>query len=293
MVQESFHFKLGSFECLIVLDDLHTYPPPDTRFSSAPKNLLAEVLHRYDLNLSEERISPYPVVHIDTGTHQVIVDTGIGDFFDPAGRNMTKLLMKNGVSPEKVDLVINTHAHRDHIGGNTDSAGRPTFPNASYVIWKAEWDYWFSKEALAVEPERRITAVNRKWKPFENRLIAIDEEKEIVPGITAIAAPGHTAGHMAIFVSSEDVRMVCLADAFLHPIHIEHPEWFGNVDHEPEQTVATRRRLIDMVLSDRSLVHAFHFPFPGLGHIAKAGDGWKWEPIESTGLDRCLGHRCS
>jgi len=92
-------------------------------------------------------------------------------------------------------------------------------------------------------------------------------------------APGHTPGHMALTTSSGGEQLLYISDAVLHPIHLEHPEWYAAVDFTPEQVVATRCRLLNMATVERAMVLAFHFPFPGLGHVVQKGEGWKWHPI--------------
>lgn len=105
----------------------------------------------------------------------------------------------------------------------------------------------------------------------------------IVPGIHAVAAPGHTPGHMALAISSGGEQLLCISDTALHPIHVEHPDWCAVVDFAPQQVVTTRRRLFKRAANEKALVLGFHFPFPGLGHVIPKGDGWQWQPIETTG----------
>lgn len=114
---------------------------------------------------------------------------------------------------------------------------------------------------------------------LKGQLELVDHETEIVPRIQAIAAPGHTPGHMALAISSGGDQLLCISDAALHPIHLEQPEWYAAVDFAPEQVVATRRRLLNRAAAEKTLVLAFHFPFPGLGHVVQKGDGWQWQPI--------------
>jgi len=84
---------------------------------------------------------------------------------------------------------------------------------------------------------------------------------------------------MGLEISSEGEQLLCISDAALHPIHLEHPEWHAAVDFDFKQVVATRRRLLDRAASRKALVLAFHFPFPGLGRAVQKGEGWQWQPI--------------
>lgn len=118
--------------------------------------------------------------------------------------------------------------------------------------------------------------------PIQSRLSIIDHEAEILPGIQAISAPGHTPGHMALAVSSGGEKLLCISDTVLHPVHLEQPEWLAVVDQNPQQVIATRRKLLNLAATEKALVLAFHFPFPGLGHVVPEGDGWNWQPIEIT-----------
>jgi len=174
-----------------------------------------------------------------------------------------------------------------HIGGNTDAKGKPAFPKARYVMWKDEWYFWKSEQAgLELDEHGKeviLKFAHNNLPPIQGQLDLVDHETEIVPGIHALAAPGHTLGHVALAISSGDEQLLCISDAVLHPIHLEQPEWHAVVDFAPHELVATRRRLLNKAVAEKSLVLAFHFPFPGLGHVAQMGEVWQWQPIERRG----------
>jgi glyoxylase-like metal-dependent hydrolase (beta-lactamase superfamily II) len=86
---------------------------------------------------------------------------------------------------------------------------------------------------------------------------------------------------MALIISSEDKQLLCIADAMLHPIHVEQPDWYASIDFAPEQVVTTRRWLLNRAVADKALVLVFHFPFPGLGYIIRKEEGWQWQSIET------------
>jgi glyoxylase-like metal-dependent hydrolase (beta-lactamase superfamily II) len=290
MNTEIYPFKVGTFECIAISDGTLTYtpptfPPPATLlFTNAPRERLEQVLLEYNLRPEQwgEWTSPFICLVVNTGDHLVLVDTGAGVLAPTTGR-LLQNLKAEGIAPEEIDTVILTHGHPDHIGGNTDAQGKPAFPNARYVMWKDEWDFWTSEQAEQRLDEHirelLLKFARENLPPIRGQVDLFDRETEIVPGIRAVAAPGHTPGHMALEISSEGEKLLCISDAVLHPIHLEQPEWHAAVDFDPKQVVATRRRLLDRAASGKALVLAFHFPFPGLGRAVQKGEGWQWQPI--------------
>jgi len=288
MSNECYRFKLGVFECNVVSDGTFTYPhPAQIFFANAPKERLEQVLNEHDLNLEqwEQYISPYSSLVINTGQQIVLVDTGAGSLAPTTGKLISNLQAEN-ISPEDIDTVILTHGHPDHIGGNIDEDGKPAFPNARYVIWKDEWDFWASEPNLSpLKVDEHLKQIilefaKKNLPPIKSQLDLIEHEREIIPGINAVAAPGHTPGHMALAISSNGERLLCISDTAIHPINLEQPDWYAAVDLNPEQIVTTKRRLFDRAVDEKALVHAFHFPFPGLGHIIQKEDVWEWQPID-------------
>lgn len=253
-------------------------------FDNAPRERLEQTLRQHNIQPEHwlEWTSSYNCLLVNTGEHRVLVDTGADGLAPNTGR-LIQNLQAEGIALEDIDMVILTHCHPDHIGGNTLDEGKLAFPNARYAMWKDEWGFWTSEEAeekLDEHIREVLLGVARKnLRPIQDRLDLIEREREILPGSQAIAAPGHTPGHMALAISSGGEQLLYISDTVLHPIHLEQPEWCAAVDFAPDQVVATRRCILNRAAAEKALVLAFHFPFPGLGHIVQKGEAWQWQPI--------------
>jgi glyoxylase-like metal-dependent hydrolase (beta-lactamase superfamily II) len=288
MSNKSYHFKLGTFDCIVVSDGTFTYHnPAQMFFANAPKERLDQVLRKHNLDAErwEQYVSPYSSLVINTSQHMVLVDTGAGDMAPTTGQLIPNL-QAEGIAPENIDTVILTHGHPDHIGGNIDIEGKPAFPNARYVMWEDEWKFWTSEPDLAqLKVDENIKqlilmGVRKYLPPIQGQLDLVDHEMEIVPGIHAVAAHGHTPGQMAVAIFSSGEQLLCISDTAIHPIHLEQPDWYAAVEPAPEQVVASRRQLLDRAATEKALVHAFHFsPFPSLGYVVMKGERWQWSPI--------------
>jgi glyoxylase-like metal-dependent hydrolase (beta-lactamase superfamily II) len=288
-----YRFEVGDFQCAAVADGGLVYEPPmfpappQFLFVNAAEDELAQALGAYGLIPKEwtSWTSPYTCLLVDTGTNRVLIDTGAGSLAPTTG-TLIENLASLEIGPEQIDLVIITHAHPDHIGGNTAADGSPLFPRASWTMSKSEWDFWMEGQADKILPEHSkeilLGIAQRNLEPLKDRVDLVVGPTEVLPGIEILPARGHTPGHSAVAVSSAGQELLCLSDLVLHPLHLQQPEWFAGVDVMPDQLVDSRRELLNRAERQDSLVMLFHFPFPGLGRVRSRGKGWQWEPHRPT-----------
>jgi glyoxylase-like metal-dependent hydrolase (beta-lactamase superfamily II) len=217
----------------------------------------------------------------------ILIDTGAGNkenekFKDiyglenegaDGGTMLEDGLKKIGVSPDEIAIVINTHLHFDHAGGNTRSndSGNVelTFPHATYIIKRGEYDY-------AMHPNERTSAsyFGRNYEPIERagKLEFVSREKEIVKGIRVIPTPGHTPFHQSILIESAGERAFYLGD--LVPTHAHLPlPWIMGYDVEPLVTLETKRRILKQAVDENWLLifeHDAKVPWGRVEHDGKA-----------------------
>jgi glyoxylase-like metal-dependent hydrolase (beta-lactamase superfamily II) len=281
MMKEYFKFKVWKFDCISLYDGYHDYTI-ETFFTNVDRRELERALQ--SRNCPTDRVpSPYTSLYVDTGEHHVLVDTGAGDFFETTGR-LSANLVKAGVNPAEIDMVIITHAHPDHIGGLLNEVGRPTYPNARVYTMKKEWDFWLAEDALEKAPgfEESIQLAHKVFDTIGERFSFIQPDSELVPGIQVLAAFGHTPGHIAIEAISSNESVIYLSDAVFHPIHIEHPDWLPDTMFifDTEQFKEAALRLLTRAFAKDALVIGMHFPpFPSLGRIVETDEGLAWEPV--------------
>jgi glyoxylase-like metal-dependent hydrolase (beta-lactamase superfamily II) len=209
----------------------------------------------------------------------VLVDTGLGRFAFPGdetstGGKLLETLELLGVDRGSVDTVILTHGHTDHIGATADEEGNPTFPNARYAMSREDWEFWTGRSGDE-EPflDFMLKAANANLLPLKDRMDLFSGEVELVPGIRTIPAPGHTPGHTALLFESGGDALLDVADGAGHYVFaFERPEWTIIADVDPDGARATKRSLLERAAAENLKVIGYHYPFPGLGHVAKDGD---------------------
>ena len=225
---------------------------------------------------------------IQTGEKNILVDTAWGrwDFAErgPEGEPITAHLAKLGLGRDDIDIVVLSHFHPDHIGGNcVEEAGviKPRYGNARYRAQRADWDFYTHDDRLN-DPAYGPFLRNSLLPLAEHGVLDLfDRGNRIAPGVTALPTPGHSPGHCVIVLSSGQETAMYLGDVAHHPVHLEHPEWHGGFDVDARTALESRRWLYDRIAWTQSWIIGCHFMAPGVGKLSREGGGYRWIPAGS------------
>ncbi len=277
-----YRFKVGDFEITTIFDGALAIPKVHPIFG---KNQKIEDVQAYlaenHLPGDKMTISFTPVI-VNTGNEVVMFDCGYGEERRAKGAGkMAATLATAGFSPDQIDVVVLTHLHPDHVSGMMEN-GKAVFPNARYVTGDVEYNFWSKKEHLESTNKgmvRRAKAVHGNVVPLAEKIKFIKPGADVVTGVTSIEAFGHTPGHMIYNIESAGKRFVIFADTTNHYVaSLAKPDWHCVFDMDAEAAVKTRKKVLDMIATDKVASAGYHMPFPAVGYVEKKGSGYQWVP---------------
>lgn len=280
----AYRFRIGDFTAT-VLSDGTIGGPPSIYASDASEAELHEVLRRAFLPADHLSLNLNTLL-IEIGGRRILLEAGAGATMGPGGGRLFQNLAAIGLRPEDIDTVVVSHTHPDHVGNLRSADGGRAFPNAVVYAPRADWEFFVTSDPdLSYMPvpddfRRRFgAAIKRSVEPFGKDIELFEAGMEIVPGLTTIAATGHTPGMANFLVHSGSEQLLLTADLAYHPVVNIDNSWRPGPDRDKDTALASRNRIFDMAAADRLLVLGFHYPFPGLGHMLKTDTGYAWVPL--------------
>lgn len=278
MSSERFPFRFGAYSCQILIDGREIRPITSLT-SSVSAQVLAEALSQHGYSPTEV-ISDFNILFMDTGRNLMLVDTGWGWCTQKIQGRLLGNLQEAGYRAEDIDLIVLTHGDRDHLGGLVNAEGEPSFPYASYLISQDAWD-WYHDTSNLMRMPGEVSEFYRQTLPvIKDHLRLVTGEKEFLPGLSLLPAPGHRPGHSVLRLTLGGKHLLHLADTVAHPILMLHPEWRWPFDSDPEQAAETRRQLLSWAAENEAMCFGSHLPFPGLGTLKPNASGWEWQAVE-------------
>jgi glyoxylase-like metal-dependent hydrolase (beta-lactamase superfamily II) len=181
-------------------------------------------------------------------------------------------------------VVVISHFHADHVNGLLMADNTRAFPNAEIKVPEVEWKFWMDDGEMSRASAGRMAelfANNRRvFDALGRKVTTYKWDQEVAPGVTALGTPGHSIGHTSYLVVSGGKQVYVQSDVCNNfAVFAPHPDWHGFFDQDPGAAAATRRRVYDMLAAEKLAVQAYHFPFPALSRIEKAGNGYRVVPI--------------
>jgi glyoxylase-like metal-dependent hydrolase (beta-lactamase superfamily II) len=282
-----FRHKLGDAEVIQLLDGIRAIKFPDTFIVNLSKDQTVKAFADAYMPGGIFR-NPYCPAVVKTGGKTIVIDTGngIGAIAATKGEvgHHRANLAAAGIDVKAVDIVLISHFHSDHINGLKNPDGSPAYPNAEIKLPAAEWSYWTNEANLAKTPKPNQGNFANVKKVFTGlKTTKIEAGKEVAPGITAIATPGHTPGHTSFVVASGSKSVLIQGDVALAPgVFVRHPDYQVMFDVQGDLAVATRKKFYDMAIAEKLPIIAYHFPFGTVSYVEKAGGGYNVVPANGA-----------
>ena len=275
-----YRYKIGDYQ-VTAINDGYFDRPLDGFVKNAALADVQTVLAESSISGDKLRI-PFTTSVINTGSKLIMIDAGNGNTGAPTSGAWMENFKAAGFKPDDVDLIIFSHFHGDHINGLRLKDGSSPFANAEIMVPAAEWAFWMDDGQRSRAPDGLkpgFDGVHRVFDPIKDKVIRYEAGKELVPGISSIAAYGHTPGHTAFSVASGSGKLILMQDTTNHPaLFVRKPEWSAVFDMDGPVAAESRRRMLDMAIAEKAQVAFYHAPFPATGAIVKDGPSYRLVP---------------
>ncbi len=281
-----YRVMLGDFEVTALSDG--TVPlPMDKILAGISPGDFNKAITRYHLtNPVDTSVNAYL---INTGDKLVLIDTGAGSFFGPTLGRLIPNLKAAGYQPEQVDEIYITHMHGDHIG-SLSTNGVANFPNATVRADKRDADYWLSQANLdkaGADSKDGFQHAIAAFQPYvaSGRFKTFDGNTDLVPGVKAVAAHGHTPGHTIYLVESKGKKLILWGDLMhVASVQFDNPNVAVHFDSDSKDAIAERKKAYATAAKEGYLIGSAHLSFPGLGYLRTEGKGYAWIPVNYLAL---------
>jgi glyoxylase-like metal-dependent hydrolase (beta-lactamase superfamily II) len=282
LVPSRYALRIGEIDVLVVSDGVLTLPgamlahnaDPAVRAAWLEENFLPPDAFDWALN----------VVVVRSGGRTILIDAGMGvEFPLPRAGQLVHRLEAAGIDLSSVTDVVLTHMHMDHVGGLlVDGVKERLRPDLRIHVAAAEVKFWESPDFSRVSmppgfPDALRQTAKRFLNEYRSRLRTFETEYEVAPGVVVTRTGGHTPGHSVVRLASGGDRLTFAGD-LVFAVGFEHPDWYNGFEHDPEEAARVRVRLLRELAANRELLVATHMPFPSVGHVAVAGDVFRWVP---------------
>ncbi len=281
-----YRFRVGSLVATTIWDGFAVRQNPGTGWVVNADTPTVEAALRDALLPTDRIANPYIVTFLQTPQGLVMFDSGTGGQLVPTSGGMLANMAAAGLDPARVTHILVSHFHGDHITGLTTAQNEPVFGNAQVFVPEVEWAFWSdtANEGRAPAAQRgTIANTARRFGPYGPRVARFAAGAELLPGVRAVAAYGHTPGHTEFNVSDGADQLFVTADAASRPeLFLRNPGWASVFDIDGATAAATRRALFGRIADERAMMTAYHFPFPAFGRVQRVGKGFRFAPADWT-----------
>jgi len=284
LVPSRYALRVGEIDVLVISDGVFPLEAATLATNADPAELAAWL----EEQLQPPNVYPWPlnVLVVRSGGRTVLIDSGVGSEFPqfPQMGRLAARLDAAGIDPASVTDVVLTHLHVDHVGGLLAGGLRRRLrPDVPIHLAAAEAEFWtspdFSRNTFGGFPDTLRSAEERFVDLYRSQLKPFEAEREVAPGVVVQRTGGHTLGHSVVRLASGGKRLTFLGDA-VFPNHFDRPDWHNAFDHDPEEAVRVRVRLLRELAATREPLIAAHLSFPSVGRVAVAGNVFRFVPAE-------------